>query len=333
MKRKVWKLINRPEGLNFEDALSLVDEELPALSDNKILIKTKIISMDAGTRMWMSDRQDSYQPPIDLGSSMVGVCLAEVLESDNPNFSKGDLVRGFGEWADYAIVETDSFLKLEAGLEDEAAYLSVLGLNGWTAYVGVMEVGKPKEGEIFLVSAAAGATGSLAGQIAKKAGCKVIGLAGSKEKCDWLVNDLGFDNAINYKTDDLDKSLKDLCPEGVDIYFDNVAGDILNTVLQNLALYARIPLSGLLAQYNEKGSRLPGPDNFDQILMKRASITGFFCPDFLEDGPKIEKIMHDWYLEGSLKFNADVTNGLENVLVSYKRMFNGDNIGKTLVRL
>ena len=116
MKRKVWKLINRPEGLNFEDALSLVDEELPALSDNKILVKTKIISMDAGTRMWMSDRQDSYQPPIDLGSSMVGVCLAEVVESDNPNFSKGDLVRGFGEWADYAIVETDSFLKLEAGL-------------------------------------------------------------------------------------------------------------------------------------------------------------------------------------------------------------------------
>ena len=168
---------------------------------------------------------------------------------------------------------------------------------------------------------------------AKKAGCKVIGLAGSKEKCDWLVNDLGFDHAINYKTDDLDKSLKDLCPEGVDIYFDNVAGDILNTVLQNLALYARIPLSGLLAQYNEKGSRLPGPDNFDQILMKRASITGFFCPDFLEDGPKIEKIMHDWYLEGSLKFKADVTNGLENVLVSYKRMFNGDNIGKTLVKL
>ena len=146
-------------------------------------------------------------------------------------------------------------------------------------------------------------------------------------------DDLGFDHAINYKTDDLDKSLKSLCPEGVDIYFDNVAGDILDTVLQNLALYARIPLCGLLAQYNEKGSRLPGPDNFDQLLMKRASITGFFCPDFLDDGPKIEKIMHDWYLEGSLKFKADVTNGLENVLVSYKRMFNGDNVGKTLVKL
>ena len=333
MKRRVWKLVNRPEGINFDEALSLVEEDIDSPKDNKILIKTKIISMDAGTRMWMSDREDSYQPPLELGSNMVGVCLAEVVESDNPNFSKGDLVRGFGEWADYAVVEADSFLKLEAGLDQEEAYLSVLGLNGWTAYVGVMEVGKPKEGETFLVSAAAGATGSLAGQIAKKAGCKVVGLAGSQEKCDWLVNDLGFDNAINYKTEDLDSALKDVCPNGIDIYFDNVAGDILNVVLQNLALYARIPLCGLIAQYNEKGSRMPGPENFDQLLMKRASITGFFCPDFLDDGPKIEEIMHDWYIEGSLKFKADVTNGLENVLVSYKRMFNGDNIGKTLVKL
>ena len=333
MKRRVWKLVNRPEGINFDEALSLVEEDIDSPKDNKILIKTKIISMDAGTRMWMSDREDSYQPPLELGSNMVGVCLAEVVESDNPNFSTGDLVRGFGEWADYAVVEADSFLKLEAGLDQEEAYLSVLGLNGWTAYVGVMEVGKPKEGETFLVSAAAGATGSLAGQIAKKAGCKVVGLAGSQEKCDWLVNDLGFDNAINYKTEDLDSALKDVCPNGIDIYFDNVAGDILNVVLQNLALYARIPLCGLIAQYNEKGSRMPGPENFDQLLMKRASITGFFCPDFLDDGPKIEEIMHNWYIEGSLKFKADVTNGLENVLVSYKRMFNGDNIGKTLVKL
>ena len=333
MKRRVWKLVNRPEGINFDEALSLVEEDIDSPKDNKILIKTKMISMDAGTRMWMSDREDSYQPPLELGSNMVGVCLAEVVESDNPNFSRGDLVRGFGEWADYAVVEADSFLKLEAGLDKEEAYLSVLGLNGWTAYVGVMEVGKPKEGETFLVSAAAGATGSLAGQIAKKAGCKVVGLAGSQEKCDWLVNDLGFDNAINYKTEDLDSALKDVCPNGIDIYFDNVAGDILNVVLQNLALYARIPLCGLIAQYNEKGSRMPGPENFDQLLMKRASITGFFCPDFLDDGPKIEEIMHDWYIEGSLKFKADVTNGLENVLVSYKRMFNGDNIGKTLVKL
>ena len=333
MKRRVWKLVNRPEGINFDEALSLVEEDIDSPKDNKILIKTKIISMDAGTRMWMSDREDSYQPPLELGSNMVGVCLAEVVESDNPNFSTGDLVRGFGEWADYAVVEADSFLKLEVGLDQEEAYLSVLGLNGWTAYVGVMEVGKPKEGETFLVSAAAGATGSLAGQIAKKAGCKVVGLAGSQEKCDWLVNDLGFDNAINYKTEDLDSALKDVCPNGIDIYFDNVAGDILNVVLQNLALYARIPLCGLIAQYNEKGSRMPGPENFDQLLMKRASITGFFCPDFLDDGPKIEEIMHNWYIEGSLKFKADVTNGLENVLVSYKRMFNGDNIGKTLVKL
>jgi NADPH-dependent curcumin reductase CurA len=281
----------------------------------------------------MSDRQDSYQPPIELGASMVGVCLAEVVKSSNSNFKEGDLVRGFGEWADYANVEPDSFLVLEQGLDKDEAYLSALGLNGWTAYVGVMEVGKPKPGENFLVSAAAGATGSLAGQIAKKAGCRVIGLAGSKEKCDWLVNDLGFDVAINYKTEDLDASLKKHCPDGIDIYFDNVAGDVLNTVMSNLALNARIPLCGLLAQYNEKGARLPGPENFDQLLMKRATITGFFCPDFLEDGPRIESLLADWYKDGSLKFKADITEGLENVLVSYKKIFTGENVGKTLVKL
>ena len=333
MKRNVWKLKKRPEGIDFEDALSLIEEDINDISDGNLIIKNKIISMDAGTRMWMSDREDSYQPPLEIGANMVGVCLAEVIETKNPNFSKGDLVRGFGEWADYAEVNPESFLKLTAGVDKDEAYISVLGLNGWTAYVGVMEVGKPKKGETFLVSAAAGATGSLAGQIAKKAGCRVIGLAGGKEKCSWLTDELGFDVAIDYKEENLDEALTHYCPEGVDIYFDNVAGPILDTILKHLALYARIPLCGLIAQYNEKGSRSPGPDNFDQILMKRATITGFFCPDFLEEGPKIEQIMREWYEEGSIKFRADITNGLDNVLVAYKRMFNGNNIGKTLVKL
>lgn len=333
MNRNVWKLKHRPVGLNFEEALILEADSLPHLANNQILIKTKMISMDAGTRMWMSEREDSYQPPLELGSTMVGLCLAEVIESKSPNFTKGDLVRGFGEWADYAVVETDTFMKLEKGLKDESAYLSVLGFNGWTAYVGVIEVGKPKEGEVFLVSAAAGATGSLAGQIAKKCGCRVIGLTGSKEKCEWLVNDLNFDYAINYKEDDLDSSLKRLCPNGIDIYFDNVAGDILNTVLKNLALYARIPLSGLLSQYNEAGARLPGPEHFDQILMKRATITGFFSPDFIDRGPEIEQIIYKWYSEGSLIFKTDITEGLDNTLVAYRKLFTGDNLGKTLVKL
>ena len=333
MRRKVWKLNARPNGINFEEALELVDEEISDPVNGQIQIKLKIISMDAGTRMWMSDRQDSYQPPIELGSSMVGVCLAEVTKSANSDFKEGDLVRGFGEWADFANVDSDSFLVLEKGLDCDEAYLSALGLNGWTAYVGVMEVGKPKPGENFLVSAAAGATGSLAGQIAKKAGCRVIGLAGSDEKCEWLTKDLGFDIAINYKTENLDEALKKHCPDGVDIYFDNVAGDILDIVMQNLALNARIPLCGLLAQYNKEGARLPGPDNFDQLLMKRATITGFFCPDFLEDGPRIESMLSEWYKEGSLKFKADITEGLENILISYKKIFTGENIGKTLVKL
>ena len=144
MKRKVWKLNARPDGINFEEALELVDEEIGDPVNGQIQIKLKIISMDAGTRMWMSDRQDSYQPPIELGSSMVGVCLAEVVKSSNPNFKEGDLFRGFGEWADFANVDSDSFLVLEKGLDCDEAYLSALGLNGWTAYVGVMEVGKPK---------------------------------------------------------------------------------------------------------------------------------------------------------------------------------------------
>jgi len=199
MKRNVWKLIARPDGINFEEALELVEEDISDPENGQIQIKLKIISMDAGTRMWMSDRQDSYQPPIELGSSMVGVCLAEVVKSSNPAFSEGDLVRGFGEWADFANVDAESFLVLEKGLDCDEAYLSALGLNGWTAYVGVINTGRVKAGDTFVVSAAAGCTGLMAGQIAKISGCKVIGIAGTDEKCDLICNNYGFDGSINYK--------------------------------------------------------------------------------------------------------------------------------------
>ena len=335
VKNRFWVMKTLPDGNDFESALEMREENKIEIPEGCFATKNSFLSMDAGTRMYMTEREDSYQPPIPTGEKLMGTVLGEVIESNHPEYKAGEVLRSYGQWSDYSVVDPNAMYpsKVDISNIDLVNYVGIYGANGWTAYVGVMEVGKPKPGENFLVSAAAGATGSLAGQIAKKAGCRVIGLAGSNEKCDWLTNDLGFDVAINYKQDNLDEALKKHCPEGIDIYFDNVAGDILDTVMQNLALNARIPLCGLLAQYNKEGARLPGPDNFDQLLMKRATITGFFCPDFLEDGPRIESLLAEWYKEGSLKFKADITNGLENVLVSYKKIFTGENVGKTLVKL
>ncbi|MFN3230855.1 MAG: NADP-dependent oxidoreductase [Alphaproteobacteria bacterium] len=331
-----WILARRPQGDDFESALEFRETgDAPVPAEGQVLVRPHYLSMDAGTRMWMSPREDAYQPPLPVGAPMSGMMIGEVVETRRPDFAVGDKLRCFGQWADYSAVDESAALFEKLPVEDDIplpAYLAMGGPNGWTAYVGIANVGEAKPGETVLISAAAGATGSLAGQVAKNLGCRVIGLTSRNEKCAWLTDTAGFDAAINYRTQDVGEELRRLAPDGVDVFFDNVGGDILDTVMGHLAMYARIAICGLVAHYADDGKR-PGPMNFDQVLMKRATIKGFFSPDWFSECEVIEKTLKQWYRAGKLTYNLEVVDGLENTLAAYHRLFEGSNIGKVMVKV
>ncbi len=332
-KNRFWQLDNHPVGTDFEDALSLQEEELQPLGYGEVRIAVQWLSMDAGTRMWMSPRTDGYQPPLPLGSKMIGLCLGRVCESRNPQFAVGDLVRGFGQWAQFATAVPDV-----AGLEvvddtvaDARQHFGALGLNAWTAYVGVKEVAAVKPGEWLAVSAAAGATGSLVCQIGHNLGAKVIGIAGGSEKCRYLREDLGVELAIDYRSENVAEALA-MVEGGVNAYFDNVGGPLLDAMLPNMAHYGRIAICGLVAGY-DNDTPMPGPARFDQILMRRLRVEGFFIPDFLERGAEFMPQLRKWLDQGKLVTRFEETFGIENVLEAYRGMLTGRNIGKAIVRL
>ena len=301
-QNRVWRLKSRPIGIDFEAAIALETEAIPSPGDGQILVKNTILSMDSGTRMWMSPREDSYSPPTPLNSPIIGTVVGEVMESRHPDFAAGDMVRCYGQWADVSLVDPREVYaaKVDGAEADPAEYVGILGANGWTAYLGVLEYGAARAGDTVLISAAAGCTGSMAGQIAKIAGCRVVGLAGSDAKCAYLTDELGFDAAINYKNGDLEAAIRETCPEGINLYFDNVGGDVLDAAMANMALFGRIAVCGLLANYGAEAP-VPGPYKFDQVLMKRLTITGFFSPDFYVRGPEINPILTRWRDSGALK--------------------------------
>lgn len=332
-KNRYWRLDKHPDGNEFESALSLQEEELQPLAEGEVRIRVDWLSMDAGTRMWMSPRTDGYQPPLPLGTKMIGLCLGRVCESRDPRFAVDDLVRGFGQWADYATVRPD-----EAGLEivddtidDLRQHFGALGMNAWTAYVGVTEVAAVRPGEWLAVSAAAGATGSLACQIGRNIGAKVVGIAGGPEKCRYLREDLGVDLAIDYRNEDVGAALSGV-EGGINAYFDNVGGPLLDAVLPNMAHYGRVAVCGMVSNY-DNDAPMPGPARFDQVLMRRLRIEGFFIPDFLERGAEFMPQLRAWLGEGRLVMRFEETVGLENVLEAYRGMLTGRNIGKAIVRL
>ncbi|MDX1580528.1 MAG: NADP-dependent oxidoreductase [Alphaproteobacteria bacterium] len=330
-----WVLNKRPEGNNFEEALSLEEGPVPDCPKGGVLVRTLHLSMDAGTRMWMTAREDAYQPPIPLGNTMEGVMIGEIAETDHPGFSEGDRVRGRGMWADYAaIVPEEGYLEV---LPDEPdiplpAFLALFGPNGWTAHVGLFEVGEAKAGDTVLVSAAAGATGTIVCQLAKNAGCRVLGFTSNPDKAKFLEQDVGIDQAINYRADNLDELLKEAAPEGVSVYFDNVGGELLDVVLQNLAMYGRIALCGLVSEYAKEG-RNYGLKHYDQLLMKRGTLKGFFSPDFFDQCAEIEADLIAAYKAGDLTFWLDEVDGLENALGAYAKLFESSNIGKVMVKI
>lgn len=328
---RVWRLHAYPRGNAFAEAIRLEEAPAPAPGPGEVVIATEWLSLDAGTRMWMTPRTDSYQPPIPLGSIVPGQVMGRIVCSRADGFESGDLVRGFGQWAELSVVrpETSGLTRLDETVGDPRAHLGPLGMNGWTALVGMEEVGRVRAGETVLVSAAAGATGMLAAQIARILGARVIGIAGGPDKCEFLTETLGLDVAIDHRQGHVGHAIADAAPYGVDVYFDNVGGGLLDAALMNMAHYGRIAICGLIAGYAE---RQGGPRHFDQILARRLQVTGFFSPDFAHRGPELTARLKSWMDQGQLVMPYDETRGFENLLEAYAGLFTGRNIGKVLVR-
>jgi NADPH-dependent curcumin reductase CurA len=331
MQNRFWRIARRPEGTDFAAALELDEAPLAPLGTGEIRIRNSHLSMDAGTRMWLTDREDGYQPPLPLGIPMSGLVLGEVMESRADGFAPGDLVRAFGQWADVSTVDAvmSGAIVLDPTVTDRRAWFGPLGMNGWTALWGIEQTGAAKPGERVLVSAAAGATGILAVQIAKLLGCEAWGIAGGAAKCAYLTDELGIAGAVDYKTADVGGQLD--AAGGFDIYFDNVGGALLDQVLTRMNHYGRIAVCGLLADYT--GGGRTSPREFDQVLMRRLRIEGFFSPDFMHEGPALTRRLRDWTEAGALVMPYDVTQGLENTLTAYAKLFTGGNIGKVIVEL
>jgi NADPH-dependent curcumin reductase CurA len=328
---RYWRLDARPEDHDYPAALSLQSAALPSVPDGQVLVQADYLSMDPGVRVWMTAREDSYSPPIPLGTPMQGQFIGPVIESRADGFKRGDIVRGFGHWASHSLVDPamSGLTVLDPSVSDVRQHFGALGLNGWTALCGLTDVMDIKAGETVLVSAAAGATGSVACQIARNMGCTVIGIAGSDEKCAWLIEALGVTTAINYKTQDVEAELAKV-DGGINAYFENVGGPLLDAVLPNMALYGRIGICGLIEGYTSD-SGLPGPARFDQVLMKRLTIKGIFLPDFMAQGIDYYPPLKRWFDEGKLIGEFDETKGLENVLASFTRLMTGKNTGKVIV--
>lgn len=331
MENTFWRIERRPEGTDFASALALVDAPLPDLQDGEIRIRNAMLSMDAGTRLWLTDREDGYQPPLPVGAPMTGLVVGEVMESRARGFSQGDLVRAFGVWGRVSQVDAamSGAILLDPTVTDKRAWFGPLGMNGWTALWGISETGAAKAGERVLVSAAAGATGILAVQIARILGCEVWGIAGGAEKCRILRQEMGCKGAIDYKAGNVGKQLD--AAGGFDVYFDNVGGPMLDEVLTRMNHYGRIAVCGLLSDYSS-GTRT-APAEFDQILMRRLRVEGFFSPDFMDQGERLTAQLKAWLDEGELTMPYDVTRGLENTLSAYAKLFTGGNIGKVIVEL
>jgi NADPH-dependent curcumin reductase len=325
-----WKLAARPRGLITPDVLQLSESPIPTVQDGQALARVKYLSIDPTMRIWMID-MPQYMPPVKIGEVMRAFGLAEVVESRHPDYKKGDKVSGLTGLQDFVVIDgkARSFQKVpNIPFLSDTNFLNILGINGLTAYFGLLEIGKPQPGETLVVSAAAGATGSIAGQLGKIHGCHVVGIAGTDEKCKWIKGDLGFDAAINYKHPDWKAQLTAATPKGVDINFENVGGEIMQAVLDRMNLHGRVVLCGLISGYTKQD---PGLTSFGQLIIKRLRVEGFLCMDyfsrFMEAGQKLGM----WKMTGKLKDRQTLVKGLENAPDAINMLFRGDNIGKLIV--
>ncbi|MGJ8760747.1 NADP-dependent oxidoreductase [Polaribacter sp. HaHaR_3_91] len=332
MNNKQITLKNRPIGTPDKNTWQFEENPIPALEEGEILIQQHYISLDPAMRGWMNDTK-SYIPPVALDSVMRAGAIGKVINNNNnPNFQIGDCVSGWGGVQQYVVSNGEGCFKVDEKLAPMPAYLGILGMPGMTAYFGILEVANVKEGDIVLVSGAAGAVGSIVGQIAKIKGCRVIGIAGGKEKCDYIVNELGFDAAIDYKSENIYTALKQKCPKGIDVYFDNVGGKILDAALSKLRMKATVVICGAISQYNNK-SKVAGPSNYLSLLVTRSTMKGMVVMDYTKDFGKAAKQMALWLKEGKLKSREDIYEGIENFQETYNRLFSGDKKGKLVLKV
>jgi len=330
---KQWLLAKRPHGMISEANWKLQEAPVPQLADGEALVQTLYLSCDPTQRGWMEDRP-SYMPPVGIGEVMRAGSIGRVIESRSPLLAPGDCVEGMAGWQQYTVVKAGGpfgATKLPPGL-DPKLLMGVLGVTGLTAYFGLLDLGQPKAGETVVVSGAAGATGSIAGQIARIQGCRVIGIAGGPDKCAWLTKQARFDAAIDYKRGDVDGQLHALAPQGVDVYFDNVGGEILDAVLAQLRIKARVVLCGGISAYNEV-TPPPGPRNLMNLVIQRARMEGFIVIDYVAKFGDARAQLKKWVDAGELAHQEDVLVGIEKAPEALLRLFSGKNLGKQLVQV
>ena len=327
-----WRLAARPVGFIKESDFEWREEPVPVPGEGEILVRNILLSLDPANRGWVMEVK-SYVPPVAIGEVMRGITIGVVEQSRHGNFQVGDIVQGILGWQDYAISDGSGLTRLPKDPSlPLTAYLGLFGIIGPTAYFGLLDVGKPKAGETLVVSAAAGAVGSLVGQIGKIKGCRVVGIAGSAEKCNWIRETLGFDAAINYKTERVRKCLQKHCPDGIDVFFDNVGGEILDAVLGLINVKARIVICGMISLYNVT-KPVPGPYNFRSILTQRARGEGFVILDYMDRFQEAVEDLGKWLAEDKIQYRFDVVEGLENAPSAINKLFDGSNKGKLIVKV
>jgi NADPH-dependent curcumin reductase len=328
-------LARRPKGDVTPEDFRLEQAPIPALEDGEMLLQTLYLSLDPYMRGRMSEGP-SYAAANELGTVMVGGTVSRVVESRNPKFATGDLVTSYSGWQEYEVSTGAGVMKLDPRIPKPSYALGVLGMPGITAYVGTLDLGQPKEGETLVVAAATGAVGSVVGQIAKIKGLRAVGIAGGKEKCDYAVKELGFDACIDHRDPSMAALLKEACPKGIDVYFENVGGAVWDAVLPLLNTHARVPLCGLIAQYNATGLP-PGPDRSSQLmgtfLIKQIKVQGFIISSYFHRMPAFVADMSQWMKEGRIKYREDIVQGLENAPQAFMGLFKGSNFGKLLVQV
>ena len=329
-----WLLAKRPHGMVGRDNFEYAENPIPTAGEGEVLVRNLYLSFDPTQRGWMEDRE-SYLPPVQIGEPMRAGSIGQVVESNHEGFSAGDLVQTTGGWQDFVVVSPESSVmglnKIPEGVQPDMM-LSVLGVTGLTAYFGLLDLGEPKEGETVLVSGAAGATGSVVGQIARIKGCRVVGIAGGPEKCAWLKETAGFDDVIDYKNENVDEGIARTCPNKVDVFFDNVGGDILEAALNHINMRARVVLCGGISSYNATAP-VPGPTNLMNLVIMRARMEGFIVIDYMHKAGEAVQDLLGWIGAGDLTYQVDLQEGFDNIPDTLNRLFTGKNIGKQLLKI